>query len=169
MRFKHLFVSFTAIAVLLVGGLAAFAQMAPLRGSVRLAGGKDGQTTPVANATVDVYRTDIKGEFHTKTEKNGDFAFAGLPLQGTFIVAISAPGAQPNARGGVRVLNLDKPIEFVLGPGDGKRLTFDEAKAVAGGGSIASGGSSGGECAAKISPEARREAQEERGDRKGKQ
>ncbi|PYS79742.1 MAG: hypothetical protein DMF70_12505 [Acidobacteria bacterium] len=164
MRFKHLFVSFTAIAVLLVGGLAAFAQMAPLRGSVRLAGGKDGQTTPVANATVDVYRTDIKGEFHTKTEKNGDFSFAGLPLQGTFIVAISAPGAQPNARGGVRVINLDKPIEFVLGPGDGKRLTFDEAKAVAGGGSVAGGGNSGSSGGAKLSPEeeAKRKAENER-------
>src|SRR5713226_776800 len=112
MRFKHLFVSFSAIAVLLVGSLAAFAQVAPLRGIVKLTG-KDGQTTPVANATVDVYRTDIKGEFHTKTEKNGDFVFAGLPLQGTFLVAISAPGAQPNAKGGVRVINLDKPIEFV--------------------------------------------------------
>jgi len=164
MRFKHLFVSFTAIAVLLVGGLAAFAQMGPLRGSVRLAGGKDGQTTPVANATVDVYRTDIKGEFHTKTEKNGDFSFAGLPLQGTFIVAISAPGAQPNARGGVRVINLDKPIEFVLGPGDGKRLTFDEAKAVAGGGSVAGGGNSGSSGGAKLSPEeeAKRKAENER-------
>ncbi len=143
MRFKHLFVSFSAIAVLLVGSLAAFAQVAPLRGIVKLTG-KDGQTTPVANATVDVYRTDIKGEFHTKTEKNGDFVFAGLPLQGTFVVAISAPGAQPNAKGGVRVINLDKPIEFVLGPGDGKRLTADEAKAVAGGGSIAGGGSGSG-------------------------
>jgi hypothetical protein len=163
MRFKHLFVSFTAIAVLLIAGLTAFAQMAPLRGNVRLAGGKDGQTTPVANATVDVYRTDIKGEFHTKTEKNGDFSFAGLPLQGTFIVAISAPGAQPNARGGVRVLNLDKPIEFVLGPGDGKRLTLDEAKAVASGGSVSSGGSSSGG-GAKLSPEeeARRKAENER-------
>jgi len=163
MRFKHIFVSFTAIAVLLVSGLAAFAQTAPLRGSVRLAGGKDGQTTPVANATVDVYRSDIKGEFHVKTDKNGDFSFAGLPLQGTFIVAISAPGAQPNARGGVRVLNLDKPIEFVLGPGDGKRLTFDEAKAVAGGGSVAVGGS-GSSGGAKLSPEeeAKRKAENER-------
>src|SRR6266480_7384097 len=164
MRFKHLFVSFTAIAVLLVGGLAAFAQMGPLRGSVKLAGGKDGQTAPVANATVDVYRTDIKGEFHTKTEKNGDFSFAGLPLQGTFLIAISAPGAQPNARGGVRVINLDKPIEFVLGPGDGKRLTFDEAKAVAGGGSVAGGGNSGSSGGAKLSPEeeAKRKAENER-------
>ena len=165
MRFKHLFVSFSAIAVLLAGSLAAFAQVAPLRGIVKLTG-KDGQTTPVANATVDVYRTDIKGEFHTKTEKNGDFVFAGLPLQGTFLVAISAPGAQPNAKGGVRVINLDKPIEFVLGPGDGKRLTADEAKAVAGGGSTAGGGSSGsgGGGGAKISPEeeARRKAENER-------
>ena len=164
MRFKHLFVSFAAIAVLLVGALTAFAQMAPLHGNVKLAGGKDGQTTPVANAAVDVYRTDIKGEFHTKTEKNGDFSFAGLPLQGTFIIAISAPGAQPNAKGGVRVINLDKPIEFVLGPGDGKRLTFDEAKAVAGGGSIPVGGGSGSTGGAKLSPEeeAKRKAENER-------
>ena len=159
MRFKHLFVSISAIAILFVGGLTAWAQTAPLRGNVTLT--KDGQITPVAGAAVDVYRTDIKGEFHTKTEKNGDFVFAGLPLQGTYLVTISAPGAQPNARGGVRVINLDKPIEFALGPGDGKRLTMDEAKAVAGGGSASTGGSSGG---GKISPEeeARRKAENER-------
>jgi tetratricopeptide (TPR) repeat protein len=49
---------------------------------------------------------------------------------------VSAPGAQPNAKSGIRVLNMEKPLDIVLLPGDGKRLTFEEAKAVnAGGGS----------------------------------
>ena len=52
----------------------------------------------------------------------------------------------------------------MLGPGDGKRLTFDEAKAVAGGGSVAGGGNSGSSGGAKLSPEeeAKRKAENER-------
>jgi tetratricopeptide (TPR) repeat protein len=163
MRFKHLLVSAGVIAILLSGSLVALAQSGPLRGIVKLTG-KDGQTTPVANAAVDVYRTDIKGEYHTKTEKNGDFVFAGLPLQGTYVVAISAPDAQPNAKGGVRVINLERPIEFVLAPGDGRRLTADEAKAVAGGASTPGGGTGSTGGTAKLSPEeeARRKAENER-------
>jgi len=132
MRFKHFF-SLIILTLVLGASLTASAQSAPLRGNVKLVG-KDGQPAAVAGAVVDVYRTDIKGDWHTKTEKNGDFVFAGLPLQGTYLVAVSAPGAQPNAKSGVRVINLEKPIDIVLMPGDGKHLTLEEAKIATSGG-----------------------------------
>lgn len=151
MRSKRFFCYSIILAVLLFGSLVTFAQTTgQLRGSVKLAGA-DGKPAPVSGATIDVYRTDLKGEFHTKSEKDGEWVFAGLPLSGTYIVAISAPGATPNAKGGVRVLQ-PIPVDVVLVPGDGKRLTMDEAKAVIAGGSTSRGG---GESA---SDKAKREA-----------
>jgi len=47
---------------------------------------------------VDVYRTDMKADYHTKSDKKGDWIFAGLPLVGTYTVTISAPGASPMTR-----------------------------------------------------------------------
>ena len=76
-------VPFLAIAILLAGSLAVFAQTAPVRGKVELKKA-DGTLTPVANATVDVYRTDVKAKLPSgKTDKKGAFVFAGLPLGAT--------------------------------------------------------------------------------------
>ena len=143
MRFKHFF-SLIILTFVLGASLTASAQSGPLRGNVKLVG-KDGQPAAVAGAIVDVYRTDIKGDWHTKTEKNGDFVFAGLPLQGTYLIAVSAPGAQPNAKSGVRVINLEKPIDIVLMPGDGKHLTMEEARMATSGGGTAETGASAAE------------------------
>jgi tetratricopeptide (TPR) repeat protein len=96
-----------------------------MRGSVKLVGA-DGSSTPVVGAVIDVYRTDMKSEYHTKSDKKGDFVFAGLPFVGTYTVAVSAPGASPTARTGVKA-RADQPIDIVLSPGDGRKLTEAEA------------------------------------------
>jgi len=146
MRRACLFTSIVATAVLVFSAIAAVAQTGQLRGSVKLAGA-DGQAAPVAGAIIDVYRTDIGGEFHTKTDKKGEWVFAGLPYVGTYIVAVSAPGAQPNAKSGVKA-GREIPIDVVLLPGNGKRLTLEEAKAATAAGSSGTGGSSAGETTA---------------------
>ena len=136
---RFLSLSILTIAVLAVSSGVASAQTGQLRGTVKLVG-KDGSAAPVAGAQVDVYRTDISGEFHTKSDKKGEWVFAGLPYVGTYIVAVSAPGAQANAKGGVK-LSSGVPIDVVLLPGDGKRLTLEEARAAIAGGSPTGGGS----------------------------
>src|SRR5712692_1762130 len=98
---KYAIGSVAALAVLLFTSGAAIAQTGELRGSVQLIGA-DGKPAPVAGATIDVFRIDISGEYHTKTDKKGTWVFAGLPYVGEYIVSISAPGAQPNARSGVK-------------------------------------------------------------------
>lgn len=126
--------------IVLVTAVAASAQTGELRGNVKLVGA-DGNAQPIADAVVDVYRTDIGGAYHTKTSKTGDWVFAGLPYVGFYVVSISAPGAQPNAKGGVRA-GRNIPVDVVLNPGDGRKLTRDEAVAVAkGGGDASSSGS----------------------------
>jgi tetratricopeptide (TPR) repeat protein len=119
-------ISFMAIAIVLISGLVAFAQTAPARGTVTLKKA-DGTTTPVAGAVIDVYRTDSKGKLPSaKTDKKGNFAFAGLPLGQTFALVISAPNVKadiyPNIKAGMET------IAIVVSEGDGKPLTEDEAR-----------------------------------------
>jgi tetratricopeptide (TPR) repeat protein len=113
----------------------------------------DGQKVPLGDAQIDVFRTDITASYKTKTNKKGEFVFAGLPFIGTYTVAASHPTAKPNWVPGVKA-GRDIPCEITVTPGDGKRLTIDEIKA-AGSGSAnppaaAAGGanSGGGESAA---------------------
>jgi tetratricopeptide (TPR) repeat protein len=135
---RFLSLSILTLTILAVSAGVAFAQTGQLRGTVKLVG-KDGTAAPVAGAQVDVYRTDITGEFHTKSDKKGDWVFAGLPFVGVYTVAISAPGAQPNAKSGVKA-GREIPVDVILAPGDGRKLTRDEAIAVATGGGATNGG-----------------------------
>ncbi len=160
MRRSYFITSIAAVAVLLCGAAAVSAQTGQLRGHVLLKQA-DGTTIKAAGAQVDVFRTDLPGSFPTKTDKSGVFVYAGLPFVGRYIIAASMPNAAPNFIAGVRV-GQDIDYEVVLSPGDGRRLTEAEAKALVkpgGGGSTPTGG--GG---AKITPEeeAKRKAENER-------
>ncbi len=132
---RYLFATF-ALTVLIVStaGLAA-GQAGQLRGHVVMKQA-DGTTVPAAGATVDVFRTDISGKYETKTDKKGDFVFAGIPFTGTYIVAISMAGARPDWLPNVKA-GRDVDYAFTLTPGDGSRLTLDQMKAV-----LAQGGGS---------------------------
>ncbi|HKB66447.1 MAG TPA: hypothetical protein VKC61_11370 [Pyrinomonadaceae bacterium] len=124
MRRSYFFTSITATVVLFLSAAAAAAQVAPLRGHVVLKQA-DGTTVKPADAVIDVYRTDISGVFHTKTDKKGEFVFAGLPFVGRYVIAASMPNAAPGFQTGVRV-GQDVDYEIVLSPGNGGRLTLDD-------------------------------------------
>lgn len=143
---RHLLNILIAAAVLVCASVAAPAQTGALRGTVKLIAA-DGSTTPVAGATVDVYRVDITGEYHTKSDKKGEWVFAGLPFTGEYVVSVSAQGAQPTAKSGVKA-GRDVPVDIVLNSGDGKKLTKDEAIGVSKGGGGGASNSGGGESAA---------------------
>ena len=100
----------------------------------------------------------MAGKYTTKTNKKGEFVFAGLPYVGTYIVAASLPSAQPNWALSVKAgRDIDYMIE--LSPGDGKRLTLDEIKSF----SATSSGSQPGEPKAVSSEEkAKREELEKK-------
>ena len=148
MRRSYALNSIVAIAVLLCASAIASAQTGQLRGSVKLVGA-DGNAAPVVNAVIDVWRTDIAGDYHTKTDKKGEWIFAGLPYTGVYTVSVSAPGASPMARDKVKA-GREIPVDMVLSSGDGKKLTRDQALAASagGGGGGGSTSSGGGESAA---------------------
>jgi tetratricopeptide (TPR) repeat protein len=128
MRGKNYFISFAVVTMLLLSAVVASAQSAALRGHVVMTQA-DGTKTPVEGAIIDVYRTDIAGKYETKTDKKGNFIFAGLPLQGTYTIAASAPNARPDVVPGAKS-GQEIDYELQLAPGDGKRLTADEVKTV---------------------------------------
>lgn len=126
---------------MLAGGAAILAQTAPVTGRVELQKA-DGSKVPVEGALVEVFRTDIKSSLPSdKTNKKGEFSFAGLPLGATFVLSVSAPGAKPgympNIKAGAEKLLL------TLSEGDGKRWTEAEIReAIAGGAAATNTGTS---------------------------
>lgn len=142
---KFFFISFAAAALLLLCNVAASAQVGELRGRVvRLQ--PDGTKAGAPDAVIDVYRTDLGSgkPYTTKTDKRGNFVFAGLPYVGTYAIAASAPNARPEVIPSVKV-GQGTEYEVVLSPGDGKRLTAEEMRSMASNASnatVSSGGSS---------------------------
>ena len=132
------FIGALAVAVLVaVAAMPAFAQLGELRGTVLME--QNGQKVPLADAKIDVFRLDQKGQYETKTNKKGEFVFAGIPFVGDYAVAASHPTARPNFIPGVKA-GRDMKIEIVVTPGDGKRFSFDEVRA----GAVASTPAAGG-------------------------
>ena len=125
---RYFFAVLACAALILSAGISASAQQGALRGRVVMKNA-DGTSTGVAAAQIDVFRTDVAGHYETKTNKKGEFVFAGLPYVGDYIVAVSQAGAQPNYIPNVKV-GRDNEYEIELFPsGDGKRLTLAEIKA----------------------------------------
>lgn len=123
---KKYFTSFLSIAILLAASAAVFAQSSPVSGRVELKKA-DGTTVPVTDAVIDVYRTDIKGKPPgTKTNKKGEFSFAGLILGGTYALSVSAPNAKPEIQPNIKA--GQERIVITLMEGDGKRWTEDEVR-----------------------------------------
>ncbi|MDX6498535.1 MAG: hypothetical protein QOG23_1795 [Blastocatellia bacterium] len=143
------FIFVIAVAVLVLGAISASAQTGQLRGHVLLRQA-DGTTVKAADAIIDVYRTDLSGVYHTKTDKKGEFVFAGLPFIGRYIIAASMANAAPTFQAGVRV-GQDIDFELVMNPGDGRKMTLDEIKkmqASSSGGETAGSNGGGTESAA---------------------
>jgi tetratricopeptide (TPR) repeat protein len=127
--FRRYFLPILATTAFIIStSLIASAQVGQLRGKVLLKQA-DGTKIPASEAAIDVFRTDVSGKYNTKTNKKGEFVFAGLPYVGTYIVAASLPGAQPNW---VASVKAGRDIEYTieLSPGDGRRFTQEEIKTI---------------------------------------
>lgn len=136
-----------AVAILIaVASMPALAQVGELRGHVWMQQA-DGQKVPLADAQIDVFRTDMKAKYDTKTNKKGEFVFAGLPFIGEFIVAASHPTASPNFVPHVKA-GRGVEVELVVTPGNGKRLTLDEIEKAGGSAAAPPPGSANTESAA---------------------
>ena len=138
MRFKSLLPALASALLLAASAVVTNAQVAQVTGKVTLKQA-DGSVVPVANATIDIYRTDIKWQAQVKTNKKGEYMHAGVPFIGVYTIVASAPGASPDYRPDVRV-SQRPTIDFELTPGDGSRPTLEQVKAASSGAKVAGGG-----------------------------
>ena len=123
---KNYFASLLTIALLLAGTVAVFAQTAPISGRVELKKA-DGTTAPVAGAMVEVFRTDIKAKFPSaKTDKKGNFNFAGLPIGSILTLSFSGQGVKPDFLANVKAGSEN--LVITLSEGDGNRLAENEVR-----------------------------------------
>jgi tetratricopeptide (TPR) repeat protein len=105
MKFRNLAL---VAAGLLVLALTASAQITTVEGDVK---GSDGK--PVQNAVVKITRTDIKGNYETKSNKKGHYIYMGLPI-GNYNLAVFVDGKQ-----------MDSVSNVHTSPGDSKPIDFD--------------------------------------------
>lgn len=145
MRSNPLLRTLCAALLVAVATVTASAQSTQVNGRVTMKQA-DGTVVPVVGAFIDIYRTDIKAEFHTKTDKKGNYIHAGLPFVGTYTLVISAPGASPTYQAKLRFTQQTQ-YDFVLAPGNGARPSLEDVNkgAAAGGSAPAAGGTPRGE------------------------
>lgn len=129
---KSYFLLALIVVTMSVGSSTAFAQYAPTSGRVEMADTK----APVVGAVVEVFRVDIKaGSPSTKTNKKGEFSFAGFLLGATYVLSVSAPNFAPTYYPNVKA--GQERLVISLGAGDGRKLTEEEVRTA-----VKSGGNS---------------------------
>jgi tetratricopeptide (TPR) repeat protein len=123
---RYIFATIAATLVMAFAVITASAQVGELRGHVFMQQA-DGNKVPLADAQIDVFRTDVKGEYHTKTSKKGEFVFAGLPFVGEYTIVASHPTASPNWLSKFKV-GRGVMADITVTPGDGRRPTIEDLK-----------------------------------------
>ena len=93
--------------LLMLASQTAKAQFGQMTGNVK---GEDGK--PLANAIIAIDREDIKGHYEVKTDKNGKFFHAGLPL-GKFKVSVMRDGKAVFSIGGIQT-RLSEPANVEM-------------------------------------------------------
>src|SRR4029434_10093841 len=106
--------AYFSLILLAVCGMAVLGQTAATSGTVAM----EGTNAPVAGAMVEAYRTDVKqSPLSTKTNKKGEFAFAGLILGAEYAIAVSGPGIAPTVYSGVKPGQERLVIKVTAGDG----------------------------------------------------
>lgn len=124
---KFLLMSITATIAVFAAVASVSAQGAPVRGQVKLTKA-DGTVVPVADALVEVYRTDVdKGSLSpSKTNSRGEFSFVQFPLGQTFVLAVSGPGIAPRIEPNVKAGREN--IVISVAEGDGSKATEEQVR-----------------------------------------
>lgn len=124
---KNYFTFLFTTLVFLAASSAALAQSGPIRGEVVMKK-DDGTTVPVADAIVEAFRTDIdKGKLpDTKTNKRGEFSFAGALLGSRYVISVSAPGIRAAIEPNVKA-HMENIVITVVS-GDGRRASETEVR-----------------------------------------
>ena len=126
-RINGIIVGLGAVLLFSVGALA---QTAPIRGVVKTVKA-DGTKVPVEGALVEPYRIDIDSgkSPSAKSDKDGNFSFAGFPANNKYVLSVSAPGMYPTLT--PTITPGTENIEVIMRAGDSKVLNEAEVRAAA--------------------------------------
>jgi len=153
MRFCNLAASSAGLLFL---AFTSFAQITAIEGVVKDTDGK-----PLQGATIQIVRTDIKGNYRVKTDKKGHYIYNGLPM-GTYNLSCEVDGKE-----------IDKVANVKTHPGDPLVMDFDLKKAAAQSGSKSSmsdalqTGQISKDLERQLSPEQKRQLEEQIKKREG--
>ncbi len=127
--YRRYLLAVLAIATLIIStAIFANAQTGQLRGKVMMKQA-DGTKVPAVDVAIEVHRIDLAGKYTTKTDKKGEFVFAGIPFVGDYVILATGGGGQPTWLPGVKA-GRDVSFELEMTPGDGRRYTADEIKMI---------------------------------------
>lgn len=128
--FKSTFRFLTLLSFAFMLGSSAAAQTANVSGNIVLKKA-DGTSAPIEGVTVEAFRTDIKGSGPVATsDKRGNFSFAGLQMNATYVLSFSGTGTAPTYYPGVQP-GKSPELKVQMTEGDGTKLTPDEARLLA--------------------------------------
>ncbi|MEO5858403.1 MAG: carboxypeptidase-like regulatory domain-containing protein [Pyrinomonadaceae bacterium] len=117
----------TVLSLTLIFCSGLIAQTAVVSGNVALKKA-DGTSIPLEGVLVEAFRTDIKGSGpSSKTDKRGNFSFAGLQVGSTYVLSFSGPGAQPTYFPNIKP-GRSPEVKVDMKEGDGTKLTADEVR-----------------------------------------
>jgi tetratricopeptide (TPR) repeat protein len=153
MKLKTTLAAFIAFGLIVAFSVTSQAQTGGIEGDV-WAIQADGSKLPAVNVLIELYRTDVKGRYETKTDKKGHFAHIGLPF-GMYAILVSGSGFEPTFDWNVRIRGDQVKRDYELRPGDGRRLTLDDVqKAMAQRGQ-------GGQAAPQLTAEQKKQLEEQ--------
>lgn len=156
-KFTHFVVAALLVATFAINVSAQFTATATGKVTLKQA---DGTEVPLPDALVEIHRTDIKQYKKVKTDKKGEYLYAGIDPTGTYTIIVSAANATPSYVANIN-LNRQSANNFSLNPGDGRTLTLAEVKAAGGGAATAAAKPGAAASTTKMSSEEAKKKQED--------
>ena len=139
---KNYLIFVLMVAALMVSNISVFAQIAPpVTGKVVMVNSENKEVV-VVDALVEAYRTDISAKLPgDKTNKKGEFGFAGFQFGATYALVVSGEGIEPLIVPGIKAGAANLKLTVIKG--SGKALTEaevrDQLSTAAAGGSVPTG------------------------------
>ncbi len=124
MNSKILRIFFSVLPLFFLAGIA-HAQLGVMQGVI-----KDEQGNPIQGVTVTIEGEEIHRVYTLKTDKNGKYLHAGVPIQGTYRIVCKKEGFQSegiqHVKPGFSVNDTDRgTYDFTMKPGQSGKVGFE--------------------------------------------
>ncbi len=128
--FENTFCKLTSLSLLAL--LMPAAPQGPTPGFTRIEGAvyvrqANGKRVHARGATVEIYRMDVKRRWEARSDNTGIYVKHGLLRYGRYLIIVSGSGIRPAFVANIEPSSDITIVNISAEPGDGSRLSFDEA------------------------------------------